>query len=308
MVSVFPVYLGHLLATRQIFPGALLWMRFWERSVQHGATTDEFFYTGKLFLGEAGPFLLAMLVMGPLLWAATLLINDVHDLAGDRLNWRKARSPLVQGLISRGLAHRSAYVFAALSLGTAALAGWRFAVMVGGCLVLAWLYSVPPIRLKTRPGMDVVVNAVGIGVVSVIAGWVVTQPYSTFPYAYLPQGLAVATAIYVPTTLWDYESDRRVGYLTLATHLGPRRAYLVGWWAWVLCNFGATFLSANDLIIPLRMLPFLLLFVPLMIWEYHVFIGRAKTSEGAVQGIMLCSATFFSVNMVFALMYTGMWL
>ena len=307
MVSVFPVYLNHILATEPLFPGLEHWRAFVAKASESGATFHEFGRTLQLSLAAAGPFLLALLVMGPLLWGATLLINDVLDLKGDRANLRKARSPLVQGLVSRGLAHRTAYVFAFGSLLAAYFVNLDFMLMVLGCLVLAWLYSVPPIRLKTRPGMDVAVNAVGIGVFSAVAGWSIGRPMGEFPFPYLPQGLLVAAAIFVPTTLWDAQSDKKVGYLTIATQLGSRKAYLVGWWCWLLCNAGAIMLSWNDWIIPRRMLPILILFCPLMIWQYHAFIGKAKTSPEAVRGMMLCAATFFSVNMVFALMYSGVW-
>ncbi len=308
MVSIFPVYLGWLLATRELFPGLKLWLDFWQQAASRGASTGEFLRTAWDWLQVAGPLLLSLVVMGPMIWAATLLINDVFDLEGDALNQRKARSPLVQGLVSRGLAHRSAYGFACLCLILGGLVSVRFLLLTLGCLVLAWLYSVPPIRLKTRPGMDVLVNAVGIGILSGLAGWAIVNPIASFPFRYLPQGFLVAIAIYVPTTLWDYEPDKQAGYLTIATHLGLRKAYLIGWVAWLLCNAGALLLSVNDWIIPRRMLPVLILFVPLMVWEYHTFIGRATTTEERVKGMMLCSATFFAVNMVFALLYTGMWL
>jgi 4-hydroxybenzoate polyprenyltransferase len=307
MVSVLPVYLGHLVATREIFPNLSVWTTFWERAAREGAMWGEFASATRAWLALSADFLLAVVAMGPLIWAATLLINDVHDLPGDRVNPRKARSPLVQGLVSRGWAHAAAYVFAVLTLATALLVNARFALMVLACLALAWLYSVPPVRLKTRPGADLAVNALGVGLLSAVAGWVITEPFSTAPYWVAPQGLLVAAALYVPTTLVDHEADARIGYLTLATQLGPRRAYRIGFLAWVLANVGALVLSAKDLFIPHRMLPLLLIFNPLMVWQYHQFIGRAKTPQDRVWGIVLCSLTFFAVNLVFALMYTGLW-
>lgn len=307
MVSLLPVYLGHLVATRQIVPNLDRWTGFWNGAVHGGATFDDFVVALREWFAASHDFLLALIVMGPLVWAATLLINDVHDLPGDRVNPRKARSPLVQGLVTRGWARAAAYVCAVAALAVALLVNGRFALMVLGCLGLAWAYSVPPVRLKTRPGADVAVNAIGVGGLAGVAGWVITEPFATAPFWLLPQGLLVATAIYVPTTLVDHEADRRIGYLTLATHLGPRRAYYVGFVAWALANAGALLLSWRDLIIPHRMLPLLLIFNPLMVWQYHQFIGRARTPQDVVWGIVLCSLTFFAVNLVFALMFTGLW-
>lgn len=44
----------------------------------------------------------------------------------------------------------------------------------------------------------------------------------------------------------------------------------------------------------------------------HPLGGNGKTSghfnhAGRIEGIILCSLTFLAVNLVFALMYTGLW-
>ena len=307
MASILPLYVGWVLASRQLVPGLRLWTEFWSHANATGATASEFFATFRAWLPVALPLGLAMVAAGPLLWCATLLVNDVHDLAGDRVNPRKARSPLVQGIVSRGWANAAAHLFAASTLLLSLAVGLGFAALMLGCLALAWLYSVPPVRLKTRPGADVAVNALGIGLLAGVAGWSVARPTLDFPFPFVPQSLLVAVAVYVPTTLVDHDADRAAGYLTLATHLGPRRAYLVGWWSWVLCNLGALLLSWNGWVIPRAMFPILLVFVPLLVYEYHAFIGKARTPEEMVKGIVLCSLTFLCVNMVFALMYTGLW-
>lgn len=307
MVSILPMLVGWVLASHELVPGLGLWIDFWHGAAQHGQGSATFLATCRAWLPVGGPVLLGALACGPLLWAATLLINDVHDVPGDRANPRKAASPLVQGTVSVRFAHVFAYVCGLLALVVAALVNWTFAVLALLCLVLAWLYSVPPIRLKTRPGADLLVNALGIGFLSGAAGWSIAQPLVDFPFAFIPQGLLVAAAIYVPTTIVDHDADRQAGYTTLATKLGARRAYLVGWWSWVACNLGALGLSAADAIIPRRMLPILLVFVPLMLYQYHAFIGKAQSPAERVKGIIFASLTFLCVNLLFALMYTGLW-
>ncbi len=76
---------------------------------------------------------------------------------------------------------------------------------------------------------------------------------------------------------------------------------------WVAANLGAITLSALDLVLPRAMLVILLVFAPLLLWEYHLFIGRAATEAERVRGVILCSLTFLAVNLVFALLYTGIW-
>lgn len=303
--SLLPYAVGWVLASRDLVPAQAALAEAFEAAVAFD--WEKFGAEAAFWWRKSWRVLLGAVVMGPLLWTATLLVNDVHDLPGDRLNPRKARSPLVRGLVSRGWAQKGAVAFALAALALSLLVGWAFALCVLADLALAWAYSVPPVRLKTRPGADVLVNALGIGAVSALAGWSVERSLADAPWAFLPQGLLVAAAIYVPSTLVDHEADRRAGYLTLATHLGPRRAYLVGWWCWGASNLGALALAAAGLVLPRAMLPLLLAFVPLLLYEYHQFIGKARDPPALVQGILLCALTFLAVNLAFALLYTGAW-
>lgn len=302
------MYVGYVLASRDIVPGLALWTGFWSDAATTGATTAEFLATFVSWLRIAEPLLLASVAMGPLVWAATLLINDVHDLPSDRVNPRKARSPLVQGLVTRGWAHAAAYVAAALALAVGLLVGPAFAALLGAALVLAWLYSVPPVRLKTRPGADVLVNAVGVGALCAMAGWSLVRPLAEAPWVFLPQGLLVGAAIYIPTTLVDHDADAAAGYRTFATTLGRRRAYRVGMACWIAANLGALLLAYLGLVIPRAMLPLLVVFVPVLVWQYHWSIGRARDAPEMVKGVVSCAVLFLAVNAVFALMYTGLWI
>lgn len=307
MLSWFPLYVGRLLASKELVPGLGIALDFIVHARAEGATLQEFLSAcAAWFVGEAD-FVLASIVMGPLLWGATLLINDVHDLRGDRLNPRKARSPLVQGLVDRGAAHVAAYGFAIASLAASLALGRVFFLLVLGCLVLAWAYSVPPVRLKTLPGADVLVNAVGVGVLSGLAGWTLVRPLSEAPFEFVPQSLLVVVAIYIPTTLVDLDADAAAGYTTIATRLGRSAAYRLGFAAWILSNAGALLLSWNGWVLPRIMLPFLLVFCPLLVWQYHVLIGKARTPDELLRGITVCTFTFLAVNAVFALTYTGWW-
>lgn len=305
-VSVLPAYVGYVLATRQLVPGLDRWVALADKAVRVGVRPSRIVDVLVAWLGLSLDLIVAMLVLGPLLWTATLLINDAHDLATDRANPRKARSPLVQGVLSAGWAKRTAHAFALATLALASLVDVVFLALVGGCLVLAWAYSVPPIRLKSRPGADVLVNAVGIGVLAGLAGWSIARPVASFPFALVPQGLMVAIAVYVPTTLADLPADRAAGERTIATVLGRERAYRIGWWAWIGANAGAIGLAVAGWWIPRGFLPVLVVFVPLLLWEYHTFIGQASGQAELVRGIFLCALTFTALNLLFAFAYAGL--
>lgn len=305
-VSALPAYVGYVLATRELVPGLALLEQGLDAVSTASSPAAALLGTAGAWLAASADLLLGLLVMGPLLWTATLLINDAYDLPTDRRNPRKATSPLVQGLVDAGWARQAAHVFAVLALAVASLLGATFLACTAACLILAWLYSVPPVRLKSRPGGDVLVNALGIGVLAGLAGFSLARPVAAFPFAFLPQGLLVAVAVYVPTTLADAAADRAAGDRTIATALGPERAYRVGWIAWILANVGAIGLSLGGWLIPRAFLPVLVVFVPLMLWEYRTFIGEAEEQAELVRGIFLCALTFTAVNLLFAFTYTGL--
>jgi hypothetical protein len=72
--------------------------------------------------------------------------------------------------------------------------GPLFVLGVAGVLLLGWAYSVPPLRLKTRAGWDVAVNAVVVGVVSPVAGWSITRDPWQFPWQFGLIGMLFAAA------------------------------------------------------------------------------------------------------------------
>ena len=96
---------------------------------------------------------MALLVLGPLIWGAVLAQNDLHDLRSDRDNPRKATAPLVTGAVS-ATRLRVWYRGSRPPPSPPPLyVGPLFVLGVAGVLLLGWAYSVPPLRLKTRPGL-----------------------------------------------------------------------------------------------------------------------------------------------------------
>jgi 4-hydroxybenzoate polyprenyltransferase len=207
----------------------------------------------------------ALLVLGPLIWAAVLAQNDLHDLRSDRANPRKATAPLVTGAVS---ARRLANWYRGIAVAALAIAlfvGPLFVLGVAGVLVLGWAYSVPPLRLKTRPGWDVAVNALVVGVVSPAAGWAITRSPWEFPWQFALIGMLFAAALYVPTTVTDLAADASAGDTTFAVRFGPRFAYGLGVGLWaaglavsLLCAWAGAVVPRSTLVPQLVTVPFLL--------------------------------------------------
>ncbi|MCA2218347.1 UbiA family prenyltransferase [Jidongwangia harbinensis] len=196
--------------------------------------------------GTRAESLAALLVLGPLVWTAVLAVNDRHDLPSDRRNPRKATAPLVSGALTVADLTRwyAGSVLAALAV--AAMAGPAFLTGTALVLLLGHLYSAPPVRLKARPGADVAVNALVVGVLGPLAGWSLHRPVGAYPLVLAVLGLLLAAALYLPTTVLDADADRFAGDATSAVRWRPVTCYRAGLLLWtsatalwlVCCHLG----------------------------------------------------------------------
>jgi 4-hydroxybenzoate polyprenyltransferase len=242
----------------------------------------------------------ALLVLGPLIWGAVLAQNDLHDLPSDRGNPRKAGAPFVTGAVSAGRLRRWYRLISLAALGAALFVGPLFVLGVAGVLLLGWAYSAPPLRLKTRPGWDVAVNALVVGVVSPAAGWAITRPPWDFPWQFGLIGLLFAAALYVPTTVTDLAADAAAGDTTFAVRFGRRRAHHLGVALWAAALVFSIACAALDTLVPRSTLVPQLVMAPLLLLAYAALTRRPTITKMAVVSIL-----FGIPTIGFALAYIG---
>jgi lycopene elongase/hydratase (dihydrobisanhydrobacterioruberin-forming) len=271
-VSLLPFYVGFVLASHRLIPTA----------------------------AQLPALLVGAAVVEPLVWLAVLAVNDANDLPGDLRNPRKAGTPLTSGRLTPDAVRRIALAAAGAAVAVSLWVGTAFAAGALLSLVLGWLYSTPPVRLKSRPGADVAANALALGALGPLAGWTAIHPLSGFPWAISLQGVLVGAALYVPTTLTDYAADVASGYRTVAVRLGPRVAYRLGFAAWTAAAGLCVVLAATGTVIPRRMLPFEAVTVPGLILAYHLLLRRQRS----IRRIAAVSVLFLVPSAAFALTYT----
>lgn len=258
-LSVVPVAFGYFLATRA-FPSPAEWPRL----------------------------AAVMLVVGPLVWASVFAANDAFDLETDRLNPRKISAVRARaGLAQESLVRASVQVGALAVVGAWAFEGVLFAIGTLGVVTLGWIYSAPPVRLKSRPGGDVLVNAVVVGLVGLLGGWYLAADLADFPWLMGVQAVVVAAALYVPTTVLDLEADRLAGVRTTAVRLGPRRTYVVGLALWVLAVLGPVALAMADYVFPRSLLVAQMLTSPVLVTLYAVLMRRPSIARLALVCVAL---------------------
>jgi 4-hydroxybenzoate polyprenyltransferase len=158
---------------------------------------------------------LGWLVFVVLLNGGTLAINSAFDQDEGDIGYLKAppKPPLY-------LLHLSVVMLAA-ALGFGLLLPPVFAWSNAACVLMSVLYSVPPVRLKARAGWDLLINMIGFGALTPMAGWGVSgRPLPTW-FLGVAIGFALLFgALYPATQVYQIEEDRARGDRTLVIRLG----------------------------------------------------------------------------------------
>ena len=168
---------------------------------------------------RARPTWLGWLVFVALMNGGTLAINSAYDQDEGDIGYLKAPPKPPQHLVG----------FSATLLGLSALLGFLlplpFALINLTCVVMSVLYSVPPPRLKARAGWDLLINCVGFGLFTPLAGWALTgRPFSrTILLASIGFAFLFAT-LYPMTQIYQVGEDSRRGDRTLVIQVGVGRS------------------------------------------------------------------------------------
>ncbi len=158
---------------------------------------------------------------------AVHLANGWNDRAGDRLN-RKGG-----GLASGALRGRSVALMGGILLLLALVSGACTIVSPGARLALlaalglGAAYVTPPLEWKRRPGLDLLAQASGYGLVAFLLGAESSSSEGATSFSFLaraiPYVFGIATVGLI-TMLADREGDQAVGQRTTVVALGRRRA------------------------------------------------------------------------------------
>jgi 4-hydroxybenzoate polyprenyltransferase len=168
--------------------------------------------------------LLTVLIANVLSMSFAFIINDVEDAPDDKLDPIKTKS----NVISSELVTETEGNYAAIATGFAALVfyglsgGWAF--LWGFVTVLVcYLYSARPIRLKSKPVTDVISHAFMLSGLLVMTGYFA---YATSPrvgwYVILCATFFSAYGQFYQQIV-DYEVDKKAGLKNTVVLLGPAK-------------------------------------------------------------------------------------
>jgi chlorophyll synthase len=179
---------------------------------------------------QLGLFALGVLLAGPLVCGTSQAVNDWYDRHVDAIN--EPNRPIPSGRIPGRWGLYIAIGMSLLSLLVAAQLGtWGFWATVVG-LVLAWAYSMPPIRLKQNGWWSSAVCGACYEGLPWITGAAVMTGGAPTP-AVLATAALYSAGAHGIMTLNDFkavEGDRRMGIGSLPVRLGVERAARLACW------------------------------------------------------------------------------
>ncbi|MDY6965915.1 MAG: UbiA family prenyltransferase [Halobacteriota archaeon] len=250
-VSMGPYYISWAYTLKVVLPSQGETWGWLINSFGENPSTANMFYLILDFIGSwmaaSENFFLGVIVVGPLLGGSTLLFNDYCDREYDK-SIRKEEYPMVTGLLSSETALLTSIV---LMLGAVLLSmriSWLFTGLISICILLSVLYSAPPVRLKEKPGIDLITCMVGAGVICSLAGWAAAgagRPLGELVWWFVIVALGTG-AIYMPTTIVDYEGDKKEGLTTIATKLGLGRSFYLGFLCILLADILIVIISSSN--------------------------------------------------------------
>jgi 4-hydroxybenzoate polyprenyltransferase len=150
-------------------------------------------------------------------------INDIYDYDSDRLNWRKGGVEGVRLAVKNRQLVKTASICAAIVLMISSLMTFNYlnVISMAALILLAYLYSAPPVRLKERPPFDSISNGLGYYFLPFVIGL-------SFGNAGISARIFFITffvmGIHAFSTVMDYTVDRKTGQKTFSVVFGKRVA------------------------------------------------------------------------------------
>jgi 4-hydroxybenzoate polyprenyltransferase len=106
--------------------------------------------------------------------------------------------------------------------------GIPYLLVLGTSVIFALIYSLPPIRLKARPFLDLSIIGVAFGSWAVLAAWVILFSLPEIPFILILAPCAYYAGTHGIHTASDYAADAAAEVTTTAVVIGPKRTARMG--------------------------------------------------------------------------------
>jgi 4-hydroxybenzoate polyprenyltransferase len=170
-------------------------------------------------------------------------LNDIYDYESDR---RSGRRRAIWGAVvtpaERPLVFQACGTIPLVILSACLTRNRDNFMATVSLVVMAWIYSVPPYRLKERSPLDSIANGLGYFLLPLMMGYSLRIDPHDMPLKYYLLALCVA-GVHALATAADVEPDRAAGHRTFAVLFGPRVAAAFPCAAFALAGYMGDFTS-----------------------------------------------------------------
>jgi 4-hydroxybenzoate polyprenyltransferase len=275
IVAVGPLYIGWALATRNFYPDLTI--------------------------------ILGFIIVGPLIGGFTFLYDDYYDYEADRENKRKELSLLLMGWIEPKIILYGSIVLCVAGLILSFILSPILALLMGLAAILSVLYSHPSTKLKSKGGFDLLTNVIGIGIIVPLGGWVIgNRPLEDFPIFYLMSIAIIIGGLYAPTTVVDYEVDKKNNLNTLAVRFGVKKVIYLSHFLIIVGFVSLVSEALYDYVLTREILFYIWPFLVAQPIIYFFFL-RKPTYKMIATALVLASAVCAVGTILFMAYYTGVW-
>ncbi len=235
--------------------------------------------------GQLSWQLLPVVLANILAMAFAFMINDIEDAPDDANSpWKKERNVISSGLLTNTEASVITGLVFATSLALYAFGGWKTLGAGGLTLVLSYLYSAHPFRLKARPVVDILSHVLMLSGLMIFSGYLI---YATYPSAaWFPILGVTLFSMYgqLYNQLDDFEVDQQAGLRNTAIVLGKRKSQLLLFFTLVLA-IGCVIASIVFGAFPAWLLPIAIVTIlTLVMFDWNTDMrGNASSGSGMTQ-------------------------
>lgn len=150
-------------------------------------------------------------------WIFTISLNDYYDIDTDKVI--NPTRPLVSGDLTKNQVKKFYIFFAILSLIFSSICSWFYMewiiVLVGICLLMGYLYSTPPFRIKMRTPFATII--IGLGCfITTLSGGIIILINEELIFISISLGIIAFIASLVKD-FKDISGDKAAGIPTLPT-------------------------------------------------------------------------------------------
>ena len=252
---------------------------------------------------------LPLLIHGAILWETAVLVlaigvgywfafalNDYFDAPYDALDQQKAARnffvhvPVPDWVVV--LFSILLLVGVLIAYAQFGLLGWLF---WGVSCFVAWAYSAPPLRLKMRPGLDIIIHALFVQTFPYLICMILVQAsWGLLDWVLLVILSLASLTAQLEQQVRDFVVDLQAGG-TFTTRLGRQQVVRGLRWATAVCLLIA-FISVLNGTIPWFLLPFGLIGLPALL---HRFWRQPETPRSERLVLLSTTAGFLYAGVIF---------